>query len=428
MTEPNRTCLSYWFPLIEAAGLPVPRTEIVRTSCELMSLLDGETPDGFVRFRKDLMAAALYTGLPCFLRTGFTSHKHQWRDTCYLSCEEDLDRHVFKLIEFSAMCDFMGLATDVWAVREMIPTTPAFVAFQGMPIVREFRVFTRDNRVSCIHFYWPFFRPWVASVIEGPNLRDKLIAFLRRCWANSPDTTSCNDLPIPASLSNYAGVVDDVLVSSNFFAQFDDQFGLAFLEPQVRQQECRYIGGLLTRNTPIPQWLSVRCAGWDESQGWPAEGVLQESNALFMDLLDLDEGDERLGALFELFSGLLDLDAKAAVSIEQSSTICENGWLVFHGLHDTITGECTQVVATFFQECPVASGGAYNWRSSSQQMAILSPAERARICEMAEEAAQATDYGDWSIDFLEDSSGNWWLTDMAEAARSWHWPGCEAAV
>ena len=46
MTDDALCCLSYWFPLIERAGLPVPKTEIVH-SCELVGLLDGEKPDGF---------------------------------------------------------------------------------------------------------------------------------------------------------------------------------------------------------------------------------------------------------------------------------------------------------------------------------------------------------------------------------------------
>jgi hypothetical protein len=33
---------------------------------------------------------------------------------------------------------------------------------------------------------------------------------------------------------------------------------------------------------------------------------------------------------------------------------------------------------------------------------------------------------DWSMDFLW-SGGQWWLTDMALAQRSFHWPGCEHA-
>lgn len=32
--------------------------------------------------------------------------------------------------------------------------------------------------------------------------------------------------------------------------------------------------------------------------------------------------------------------------------------------------------------------------------------------------------GAWSIDFLQDTNGDWWLTDMALAFASYHWPTC----
>ncbi len=42
----DRTALSYWFPLIEAAGIPVPRTRIVRMPKEaqeaIWSAFDGK--------------------------------------------------------------------------------------------------------------------------------------------------------------------------------------------------------------------------------------------------------------------------------------------------------------------------------------------------------------------------------------------------
>ena len=32
--------------------------------------------------------------------------------------------------------------------------------------------------------------------------------------------------------------------------------------------------------------------------------------------------------------------------------------------------------------------------------------------------------GAWSVDFLCDVDGTWWLTDMALAGMSYHWEGC----
>ncbi len=227
----NRNCLSYWFPRIQAAGLPVPRTEIVTADCELLRLYDGTTPEGYHTFFQSVWKAARRIGYPCFLRTGHTSGKHDWKDTCYVQAMEDLGRHIFNLVEFSECCDLMGLPTDVWVIREMISTSPAFVAFGGMPIAREFRIFTRDNEPVCIHPYWP------KDTIQRPTTDD---------WA------------------------------------------------------------------------------------------------------------ERLA-----------------------------------------------------------------------EMSEIDEATAGRLKAMARTASLATDYGDWSVDFLEDTDGNWWLIDMAVAAGSWHWPDCE---
>lgn len=53
MPEPNPNPteapddLAYWFPRLLEAGVPVPRTEIVRADCDLSPVLDGVTPIGW---------------------------------------------------------------------------------------------------------------------------------------------------------------------------------------------------------------------------------------------------------------------------------------------------------------------------------------------------------------------------------------------
>ncbi len=158
----DRNCLSWWFPKLQAADLPVPRTEIVR-SPELLDLLDGVRPDGYDAFLSELSAAAGRIGFPCFLRTGLTSGKHQWKDTCYVPSAGVLPMRIAALVEFSELVDILGLPSTVWAVREMLPTTPQMTAFSGdMPICREFRFFVRDGEISCWHPYWPKF-----ALLEG---------------------------------------------------------------------------------------------------------------------------------------------------------------------------------------------------------------------------------------------------------------------
>jgi len=153
--ECDKNCLSYWFPRIQAAGLPVPETRIIRAEIDLTPLMDGESVAGFEGFLEQLRTAAEAIGYPVFLRTGHGSGKHDWLRTCCVGAEADIGQHVFNLVEWSACAGIMGLPTEVWVVRQMLPTKPFFTAFHGMPICREFRLFVENSEVVCCHPYWP---------------------------------------------------------------------------------------------------------------------------------------------------------------------------------------------------------------------------------------------------------------------------------
>lgn len=153
----DRNSLAHWFPPVEAAGLPVPRTRIVETPYDLTNLLDGEMPFGFSFLVEDLRSAGDELGWPAFLRTGHGSGKHQWRKTCFVPSPGDVGRHVAALVEWSHAVDLRGLPTNVWAIRELIPTAPLFVCegYGGLPVVREFRLFVHDDQLEHRQPYWP---------------------------------------------------------------------------------------------------------------------------------------------------------------------------------------------------------------------------------------------------------------------------------
>lgn len=159
LREKNKTCLSYWFPIIQEAGLPVPKTAIVNApdlSPWLRRKRGESLTAGLDGFFSDLAAAiAQVGGFPVFLRTGFGSGKHEWADTCFVPNFDSLPAHVYSLFEWSHLVDFMGLPTDVWVARELLHTDPAFHAFAGMPVTKERRYFVHDGEVVCHHPYWP---------------------------------------------------------------------------------------------------------------------------------------------------------------------------------------------------------------------------------------------------------------------------------
>ncbi|MDJ0894828.1 MAG: hypothetical protein QNJ92_06770 [Alphaproteobacteria bacterium] len=159
-------CLSYWFPKLQDAGLPMPRTEIVHmpdpAKRAAYSILNAEAPAGedneaLGQCIDEIALRAGEIGYPVFLRTGHTSGKHDWERTCCLTSAEHIDSHVASLVEFSECAGILGLPYDVWAVREMLPTKPIGVCpgYGNMPICREFRVFTTDGDILCWHPYWP---------------------------------------------------------------------------------------------------------------------------------------------------------------------------------------------------------------------------------------------------------------------------------
>lgn len=158
----DKTALSYWFPKLEAAGLPVPRTKILTmppgARDDMFAMMDGkEGPGGIVGFVAEIAEAARDFGFPFFLRTDHTSGKHSWRETCFVPDTESIGQHVWNIVEFSEICDFLGLPWNVWAVREFLPSLcfGSCPHYGDMPIAREFRFFVEDGEIRCFHPYWP---------------------------------------------------------------------------------------------------------------------------------------------------------------------------------------------------------------------------------------------------------------------------------
>lgn len=169
----DQTGLSFWFPRLEAAGIPVPKTILVNMPVEVQRaighIFNGEegpplsAPES-VGFFEMLGAAGRAVGFPCFLRTDHGSGKHQWRNTCAVQDPAAMRAHVMAIAEWSECAGIIGLPWDRWAVREMLPTIPLGYcrAYGDMPICREFRVFVRGPKLLCRHAYWPR-----ASIEEG---------------------------------------------------------------------------------------------------------------------------------------------------------------------------------------------------------------------------------------------------------------------
>lgn len=183
----DRNCLSYWFPRLQVAGVPVPETIIVRWDGTAYDYLQYDHLQLLERIQ-DLIQrveqAAREIGLPCFLRTGLTSNKWGWKNSCYLTAVEDVADHLFNLCEFSTCADLIGLPCNVFAVREFLPATPRFHAFQGrMPVVAEVRCFVSGGEIVQQIPYWP------EDSIRSPDREDwriRLREIDQYVWDNGP--------------------------------------------------------------------------------------------------------------------------------------------------------------------------------------------------------------------------------------------------
>jgi hypothetical protein len=164
----KRNCFSYWFPKIVNLGIPHPKTmftdinrldknfEAVMKKVFWMKELTKEEIKTLQKFRQLLEFAGSKIGYPLFLRSGQTSHKHEWLDTCYIKDKETLIQNAQNIAEYNIMAGVpVGFPINVWVIRKLIKITPIFYAFNKMPITKEIRVFIKNGKIQCIHPYWP---------------------------------------------------------------------------------------------------------------------------------------------------------------------------------------------------------------------------------------------------------------------------------
>jgi hypothetical protein len=157
----SMNCITFWFPRISNLGFPVPKTKIIHANFNLLQCWHGvcdKKPENANKFLTEIKEAIKEVGLPAFLRTGYLSNKHDWKNSCFISDKfemEHLYSHICNIIEMSCMAmPDRVIPIDFWAVREMIETDPYFVYFSGMPITKERRFFVRDGKIECHHNYW----------------------------------------------------------------------------------------------------------------------------------------------------------------------------------------------------------------------------------------------------------------------------------
>lgn len=170
--------LADWYPIVEASGVPTPRTVIVPVTGDLFALLDGECPDDVADTLARTVDAVRTVGCPAFLRTGLLSAKHSWSRSCHVTDPDQVHGAAAVLAEAHALAWLPPVEHLV--ARELLATHPVFWAFDGMPVTRERRYFARDGVVYDHQPYWPVGAINRARGADGSPLEvDTWLPFLR---------------------------------------------------------------------------------------------------------------------------------------------------------------------------------------------------------------------------------------------------------
>jgi hypothetical protein len=151
MNDRPGIALPEWYRLVRGV-VETPETYWIETP----QLFSDDPGERFAAAALDLLAVADGKIIfPAFLRTGYTSGKHDWIRTCFVPNVHVLPSHMRAICEYSELADLVGLPTTTWVLREYLPVAAAFTAFEDMPITKERRYFVVDGRVVGHHPYWP---------------------------------------------------------------------------------------------------------------------------------------------------------------------------------------------------------------------------------------------------------------------------------
>lgn len=176
----NKTCQSYWFPLLPA-DVPVPPTALVEFPYELqlaiISVAENETLDeptqkAVERGISKVVEMCDLFGYPCFVKTGLFSDKHNW--SCHVESRERVKEAVFNIVYSWACVGGMGTEDSNYiVVRRLIPTKAHMLFERKMPVTKERRYFAENGKVSWHQPYWPreAFPDWAeVDTLEYPSI------------------------------------------------------------------------------------------------------------------------------------------------------------------------------------------------------------------------------------------------------------------
>lgn len=156
--DPNQ--FENWYPVVLRAGVRSPKTEVFPLPQCVSDLADPECPEPFFQHPavqtlvEQVRAVFARWAVPAlFVKNSLFSAKHHWQYTCWMTPETNVAHHLMNLQYL--WCSTSPVYATALVVREVIPCKPAFYAFHGMPITREYRLFVDGAGVYAYQPYWP---------------------------------------------------------------------------------------------------------------------------------------------------------------------------------------------------------------------------------------------------------------------------------
>lgn len=123
---------------------------------DMLPIFDGEPSSEAERLLEEIRKAGEVIGWPVFIRTDLTSAKHSGPRAYRIDSPEIAGSVMSQTVEDSELKMWMECGgSKAILVRQFLDLDHGFVCFGGLPIAREWRLFSDGERVLCKHPYWP---------------------------------------------------------------------------------------------------------------------------------------------------------------------------------------------------------------------------------------------------------------------------------
>ncbi len=146
-----------WLPKIVELGLPTPKTVMIPYDhFKIVSFIESEREEEyFNQIVSNISSACDEIKYPCFIRTDLASAKHGGPSSYLASSDKDIPRVLARTVEDNELKFWPFTKPEYFMVRKFLILDFSFRAFNGLPIAREWRLFSDGNKILCAHPYWP---------------------------------------------------------------------------------------------------------------------------------------------------------------------------------------------------------------------------------------------------------------------------------